>query len=601
MLMTFSPDSTHLATTRFNGIVEMWNIDSETRLWAKDVSRSAECKAPKMSALAFSEDSMSITLISPCLGVFQRTKLSVISGQCLDSSMGARIRADRPPPIALGASPERVALASLRHKPKDYKKSSIELDIWRVHDGVHIQTTTLAEDGRHGAFSRDLRLFAASCHGKPLRVWRVDNGECLCELSEGWCNTIVFSSDSRYLMTASDSGDIHIWALSTGVLSHTFSNFPLGEYVYQSSTYVTVAPDSYLVASAQLADVRVWSVTSNDRLPETKAREMGHEMLALLPNATISPDSNLVSILFHAGTRLGVACTHDDEFTRTTLSRADKRECQTFPCPISPNSVYVADTLHESVIYVRLVDSASTDSVVCSLHGSPPVAFSADSSRIAFHAAQKNICIADIHNGKALLSLRLEEENVDAVAWSSDSKMVAIACFSTILIFSAETGVCMRRFDTGLATPKSEPIVSLAISHDSLLVAAITNEPVCGIYSVETGKCLREQKLKRQRRHLKKLRETVKFWSDGRLLTRYQAFKYQTARMSLEEAVFPQLGLTIDRDWVTWDGHNLLWVPMDYRNRIGPTSEEVMLLLSQANDLTFIRFDPDELRPHLGT
>ena len=593
IVMAFSPDSTHFAAARLDGTVEVWNIDSETSLWVKNAS--SESRASEISALAFSEDSGTVTLTNEYLSAYQRTTWSVASGECLDSSVGAAIRAGCHNSIALGASPERVVLASFQKNLEEGRTPSIELDIWSVHRSAYVQTTTLTDIGRKGAFSRDLRLFAASSGKELCRVWGVEDGECLCELSEVSCDAIAFSPDSRFLMTASDPGDVHVWALPSGVLSRTFTIAPRGDSMYQSSTYMAIAPDLSLVASAQQIDVRVWS-TPHGTIPETKSRKISHSRMAVLPPAMISADSNLVSLVLDDGTRLDLQRTDRDNGTRTTLSRADNQGKGNFSCPISPNSIYVADTLHESVISVRLIDTTGANSVVCSFRGNPPVAFSADSSRIASFTKHEGVCIYDVRNGKTLLCFRLREEKVDAMAWSKDSKMVAVACLSRILIFSTESGACLGDLETGLASSRLKPIVSVAFSHDSLLLAAITNEPVCGIYSVETGKCLDERKVKHHRRHIKQVGETVKFWPDGRLLTRHQAFKYKAESKLLKEATFPQLGLTKDREWVTWDGNDLLWIPMDYRNRIGPTSEEVMLFLSLAEDLEFIRFVPDELR-----
>ena len=593
IVMAFSPDSTHFGAVRLDGTVEVWTVDSETSLWVKYAS--SEVRQPEISALAFSEDSKTITLTNPYLSAYQRTTWSVASGQYLGSSMGAGTRSERYHTLALGTSPEQVALASSQRSLEDSRRPSIQLSIWNIRDGTHVQTTTLSDAGKPAAFSRDLRLFAASYSEATFRVWRVDCGECLCELSEESCNAIAFSDDSRFLMTASDPGNVHVWALPSGRLARKFTIAPRGDRMFQSSAYVSIAPDLSLVASTQQADVRVWSATADGTLPEAKAREIGHNKMAQLPPATISPDSSLVSMLLDGGTRLDIQHTNGDKCTRTTLSCTEKPACQTSPCPISPNSVYLADTMHDSVIYVRHINSPSASSVVRSFHGKPPVAFSADASMIAFSATH-GVCIAEILNETRLLSLRLSHGKVDAIAWSEDSRMVAIACFSTILIFNTDNGICIRNMDTRLATSKLKPIISVAFSEDSLIVAAITNEPVCGIYSVETGECLSDRRVKHHRRHLKQVSESVNFWPDGRLLTRHQAFKYQAANKLLKEAAFPRLGLTKDREWVTWDGHDLLWIPMDYRNRIGPTSEEVMLFLSLADDLEFIRFDPDELR-----
>lgn len=596
IIMAFTHDLGRLAAARFDGKVEMWDLETGQCLWIAQQSSPAY-SASALATLRFSQDSKSITLTVPFSGAYLSRNWSVPTGECDKTSYGSNVHIDWHEAFAFASSSNFVALAYSRAENEIESSYNLcaDLHIWDIHTGSLIRTTTLIAARRPGAFSPDLCLFASACTEGTIGIWQVDTGERLFHFDSGaLCKSMAFSQDGQSLITACDPGRVQVWTLSSGEPSASFCIAPRDNSMYKHTALMAFSPDLLMVASARTTDVRIWCTTINEHAAQPQPITPNNKTVQFF-ESSISSDSNLVSVVLEGSAGVEVWRTDTSDLTHITFGAPVGTRQANGICPISPNSRYLADTLMDSLVLVRRIDGGLDNHILCRLAGSLPVRFSPDSLMIAINAPDAGVLVVQLEMPAVSQLLQLPNATVGAIVFSKDSALIAAASLSTVFIFSTASGDLVSTIDSGLSTSRKRPIVSVDFSNNSSMLAAITNEPVCGVYNVQTGECLDQRKVKHHRQHLKQLGETVKFCSDGRLLTRYAAFKYDPVHNLLDDVPFPQLGLKRDRDWITWDGHDLLWVPMNYRNRIGATSAEVLLFLSLMGDLEIIKLDPNRI------
>ncbi|KAK5988504.1 Vegetative incompatibility protein HET-E-1 [Cladobotryum mycophilum] len=146
------------------------------------------------------------------------------------------------------------------------------------------------------AFSHDSSLVASASHGRTVRLWRADTGECVQTLEghSDWVESVAFSHDSSLVASASGGRTVRLWRADTGEYVQTLE----GHSGWVGS--VAFSHDSSLVASA-----------SYDRTSDCVQTLKGHSDSVV--SVAFSHDSSLVASASHDGT--------------VRLWRADTGEC----------------------------------------------------------------------------------------------------------------------------------------------------------------------------------------------------------------------------------------------------------------------------------
>jgi WD40 repeat protein len=96
-----------------------------------------------------------------------------------------------------------------------------------------------------------------------------------------WVNTVQFSRDARYLLTASDDGTARLWNVQTGQEIREFSS-PTG---INSAVF---SPDGEHIAVGSTETIAIWSIDSTDK-PEASL-----PTLAALMQLVFSPDGQYI-------------------------------------------------------------------------------------------------------------------------------------------------------------------------------------------------------------------------------------------------------------------------------------------------------------------
>jgi len=94
-------------------------------------------------------------------------------------------------------------------------------------------------------------------HEGIVTLWRTDNGQKHRTLTghTEWVRDLIFTSDSQYILSASNDKTVIIWSVSTGKCLHTFRGHQCAVEVISLT-----ADDQWLISRSWNNTVRIWSV-----------------------------------------------------------------------------------------------------------------------------------------------------------------------------------------------------------------------------------------------------------------------------------------------------------------------------------------------------
>jgi WD40 repeat protein len=201
------------------------------------------------------------------------------------------------------------------------------------------------------------------------------------------------------------------------------------------------------------------------------------------------------------------------------------------------------------------------------------VAFSADSKLVASGSNDNTVKIWDAATGAEVRTLKGHSSSVNSVAFPADSKLVASGSDDkTVKIWDAATGAEVRTLKG-----HSHWVRSVAFSADSKLVASGSDDNTVKIWDAATGKEV-------QTLNVGTSLKTISFDAmSSCLITDIGLIRLNSANppdISTEtQGLAPlqlarlEYGLSSDRTWISWNGHDVLWLPPDYR----PSASAILL------------------------
>jgi WD40 repeat protein len=152
------------------------------------------------------------------------------------------------------------------------------------------------------------------------------------------------------------------------------------------------------------------------------------------------------------------------------------------------------------------------------------VAFSGDSKLVASGSHDRTVKLWDATTGKEVRTLEGHGKHVRSVAFSGDSKLVASGSGdTTVKLWDATTGKEVRTLEIGTT------------------LTNISVDTTCSQLLTEIG--------------------PIKLGSNANSY----AYTDDQAQAQPQKARRYGYGLSPDRSWITWNEHNLLWLPPDYR------------------------------------
>lgn len=342
-------------------------------------------------------------------------------------------------------------------------------------------------------------------------------------------NSVDFSPDGRYILSASEDGTAKIWETSNGMLLRTLAGHRYCVFSAFFSPICQTDPDGgkFIITSSLDGTIGIWETTSGKLLHLLGKVE--EEMLEI--PAVVSPDCRFIAagyrngminvwdftegILIHSlgkeENRIRTIGFHPDGqslittcFDRTakvwdvlhgTLSQTIDDPTSTISqAEFSPDGRIIMTVSNQNT--VTLWENSTgifLDSINITPSDITSVRFSPDSSRLVL-TADDSFSVWDINNRELIKSLEIDLDNFQSAQFSPTGEFISVVSEydeNAILIYSANTGRLLNNL-----SGNSNEIISYSFSPDEANLAMGFEDGSIDIIGTRTGKNINTLKTK---------------------------------------------------------------------------------------------------------
>ena len=511
--LAFSPDGRMLATTSWDRTVKLWDLDGDKKAPLLNHQISMDCRG---WALAISPDGKLLATNGP-------NEEDVQLWDVENRSLVRSLKGHEGRVINVTFSPDGALLASA--------SSDGTVRLWDISSGQLVHT--LAEHQGAvwtAAFSPDGRTLASGSHDKTIKVWNVGSGELRYSLEEHMDDVfgLAFSPDGKQLASGSRSGTVQLWALQERRVLSTMKGH---SYIVINLAF---SPDGQTLAADSLDEVKLWDLTemprretiegyscafSNDGKTLVTWTEDG--WLKLWDPATgkfkagptfqhpdggcasLSPDGAKVVVGTSEGRVLLFDLEKDEEY-----QVVGRHEDGVLSVAFSADGEHLAS---RSFGVLKVWDLVNIQQLT-HFETRKAAAFSPDGATIAMICEETPgevyaLKLYDLAR-KKLTTLDQSKSDIEAVTFSPDGTLLALADWYGIRIWNLRTGTRIPCSIKGQSNPAS----SLSFSPSGTRLAASSHDGAVRLWDVRTGQQTIALKVRRGRRG------PVAFSPDGRTL-----------------------------------------------------------------------------------
>ncbi|KAK6360848.1 hypothetical protein TWF730_006964 [Orbilia blumenaviensis] len=458
------------------------------------------------------------------------------------------------------------------------------------------------------ALSNDGKLLGSTSNDHSVKFWDITTEKCLTttKRQSNSANSGAFSQNNRYFASGWEEGVVRIWEATEETIYNSDSGKEEGEEEEEFHEWVTVSDVCFshnrkLLGS--LADdlaVRIWDTKTNKCLQTLR----GHT-------------SSINSIFFSHNDELLASISSDGTIAlwRCASGALLKRfHTMANSAVFSRNDELLAAASGDSVEVWLLATGESLGKYTPGQAGIKSVGFSPDGKRLAFAGGDGTVYLWGPEESgaielDALVSRRPSKKkkktgtsNASAsfnfVAFSTDGRYIAGTSSDHaigIWPFQSDT------FDSGKCVyiPRAhrDYISSLAFSHSGEFLASSAMDLVVKIWGTKTGVCKQSVCICSPLRTLS--------WGAGDycLSTEFGniALGPLVTASDLErestEAGYKAwfgYGLSVDRQWITYHGRNVLWLHSDYRIFCSDVTDSMVAFGCLSGKVLILNFPPLE-------
>ncbi|PSB58176.1 NB-ARC domain-containing protein [Chamaesiphon polymorphus] len=506
----FSPDSQLVAIGEYNGDVYIWQVATK-RLQFKFHGYSSW-----IWSLAFSPDGRIVASASQD-GTIRLWEIA--TGQ-----VSHVLQVDNYRVLSLSFSPYMVDLASGAAYMLATAHGDGALRWWNVATGELIRTRSHHPQQQVYSvrFSPDGKSLATGCGDGTVKIWDGSTGECLHTFTEHtkrvW--SVRFSPDGRLLATCSGDGTIRIWDVATWTISQILTGYRDWFFAIEFSPVSGSSPaeNSQLLAVGNVGNVvKILNLSTDRHVATLAAHTDWVSILNFSPDGklliTASGDRNaclwdtttwqelyrwqgfsnwIESVAFHPdGTKL-IAGSQDGIVREWDLQA--QQPIQTFTghqlgvwsVDYSPDGRSIVSGSSDSTVKLWNAEHGGLVKTFSVGQGDVcRVKFSPDGRLIAGVAENTGVCIWLV-TGELLTTLRGGNNMVRSIAFSSDSQLLASACFEAYWrLWDVQTGQML-----GCYSGHTNWIWDVSFSPDGRSLATCSADLTVKFWDVATGSLL---------------------------------------------------------------------------------------------------------------
>jgi WD40 repeat protein len=520
-LVTFSRDSTRLASASGDGTAKIWDANSGACLQTLDVGSGG------LWPVAFSLD------------ITRMASSSDKDVKIWDTSNGACLQ-------TLTGHDNKVVSVAFSHDSKWVVSASWgdTIKIWDVNSGTCLQTL----DGYSGdinsvIFSHDSNCLASASSDGTVKIWDGDSGACLYALEghSSQVSSIAFSYDSDWLASASYDNTIKVWDLGNVTSSKTLKGHS------HKVGSISFSHDFTRIASASSdKTVKIWDTSTGLCVQTFGGHSSEVDFVNFSRNSArlASMSSDGIIKIWDVGSSTCIRMIRGSaSWVRSIVFSPDSTRSIVFS---HDSTRLAAASLLQGIVQIWDVSSGDClqELLLDDSHNNQAGTFSHDLNKLASTFNTYTFPSSTPSNSLAAWSLtRQREFNYFIKVWDVGN------------------GTCLQTMDN-----QNKPAHSITFSHDSSRLAAAFDENIVKVFDANSGVCL--QTLKVDRRIT-----SLSFDSTGSYLhTDVGTIAVDSSETSSavdfaepKHCQWQGVGVSSDGMWITNGSENILRIPSEYR------------------------------------
>jgi len=600
--VAFSPDSRMLSSASSDRTVQLWDVATG------QVTQNLEGHSGQVYSVAFSPDGQTLASASQDGAVhlwdIEACRIRQTLKSCSSFKSLRFLAGD--PVNGIAFSPDGRTLASA--------PGGGTLQLWDVATGQVTQNLEGHSGQAHSvAFSPDGQMLASTSFDYVVRLWDVATCQVIQVLGHSQrVNGIAFSPDGQTLASASFDA-VQLWDMGASQVTYTTQNLKGHSRDVGSVAY---SPDGRMLASGSYnGAVRLWDLATGQATQTLKSSPLWRKKPLSVLSIAFSPDSRiLASNLVDGRVQLWNTVTGQEMQTLESNDKASELMSMAF----SPDSRMLSVALWDGMIWLRDVATGREMQTLKGYdRGVFGVAFSPDGRTLASGLWNGMIQLWDVATGQVTQTLKDDSQSVKLESMASllRGPPKALLARNKIVTFSPDGQTLasagrdrlIKFWDvaTGQLTGWKDVddgwrLESVAFSPDGRMLVSASWDGTVRLWDVAIGRAMRTL----SGFDVGPAISYFRFVKAGRLHTNLGTFHIQPTESSTAETVASPdhsssllqpigYGLNRNREWITYDGENVLRLPPEYRVTSSATSGSRIAIGCSSGRVLVLRFSGD--------